>query len=142
MKSPNDTFAVIAPNLVVSGNLISEGNVHVDGAVEGDIQTVHLTIGSGGIVRGRIYGQEVKISGRVEGSVTARELILEESAVVDGDLHYQSLLVSRGAQLNGACHFSEAELDIMVLSRKQGQDYEKHSGFGVATDGAGSDDVA
>ena len=25
MTSPNDTFAVLAPNLVVSGNLVSEG---------------------------------------------------------------------------------------------------------------------
>ena len=50
MKSPNDTFAVLAPNLVVSGNLVSEGNIHVDGTVEGDVQTGHLTIGSSGVM--------------------------------------------------------------------------------------------
>ena len=54
MTSPNDTFAVLAPNLVVSGNLVSEGNIHIDGTVEGDVQTVHLTIGSSGVVKGRI----------------------------------------------------------------------------------------
>ena len=43
MKSPNETFAVLAPNLVVSGNLVSERNIHVDGTVEGDVQTVHLS---------------------------------------------------------------------------------------------------
>ena len=52
MKSPNETFAVLAPNLVVSGNLVSEGNIHVDGTVEGDVQTVHLTIGASGVVKG------------------------------------------------------------------------------------------
>jgi cytoskeletal protein CcmA (bactofilin family) len=119
MKSPNETFAVLAPNLVVSGNLVSEGNIHVDGTVEGDVQTVHLTIGASGVVKGRVFGREVKISGRVIGSITACELVLEESAIIEGDIHYQSLSVARGARVNGNCQFSEAELDITVLSGKK-----------------------
>ena len=119
MTSPNDTFAVLAPNLVVSGNLVSEGNIHIDGTVEGDVQTVHLTIGSSGVVKGRIFGREVKISGRVIGSITACELELEESAVIEGDIHYQSLSVARGARMNGNCQYSQADLDIMVLSGKK-----------------------
>jgi cytoskeletal protein CcmA (bactofilin family) len=119
MKSPNETFAVLAPNLVVSGNLVSEGNIHVDGTVEGDVQTGHLTIGASGVVKGRVFGREVKISGRVIGSITACELVLEESAVIEGDIHYQSLSVARGARMNGNCQFSEAELDITALSGKK-----------------------
>ena len=119
MKSPNDTFAVLAPNLVVSGNLVSEGNIHVDGTVEGDVQTIHLTIGASGVVKGRVFGREVKISGRVAGSITACELVLEESAVVEGDIHYQSLSVARGARMNGNCQFSETDLDITALSGKR-----------------------
>lgn len=119
MKSPNETFAVLAPNLVVSGNLVSEGNIHVDGTVEGDVQTIHLTIGASGVVKGRVFGREVKISGRVAGSITACELVLEESAVVEGDIHYQSLSVARGARMNGKCQFSETDLDITALSGKR-----------------------
>lgn len=119
MKSPNETFAVLAPNLVVSGNLVSEGNIHVDGTVEGDVQTIHLTIGASGVVKGRVFGREVKISGRVAGSITACELVLEESAVVEGDIHYQSLSVARGARMNGNCQFSETDLDITALSGKR-----------------------
>lgn len=119
MKSSNETFAVLAPNLVVSGNLVSEGNIHVDGTVEGDVQTVHLTIGASGVVKGRVFGREVKISGRVAGSITAYELVLEESAVVEGDIHYQSLSVARGARMNGNCQFSETDLDITALSGKR-----------------------
>mgnify|MGYP001970367470 FL=1 len=119
MTSPKETFAVLAPNLVVSGNLVSEGNIHIDGTVEGDVQTVHLTIGSSGVVKGRVFGREVKISGRVIGSITACELELEESAVIEGDIHYQSLSVARGARMNGNCQYSQAELDIMVLSGKK-----------------------
>ena len=119
MKSPNDTFAVLAPNLVVSGNLVSEGNIHIDGTVEGDVQTVHLTIGASGVVKGRVFGRDVKISGRVVGSITACELVLEETAVIEGDVNYQSLSVARGARMNGNCQFSEAELDINVLSGKK-----------------------
>ena len=119
MKSPNETFAVLAPNLVVSGNLVSEGNIHVDGTVEGDVQTGHLTIGASGVVKGRVFGRDVKISGRVVGSITACELVLEETAVIEGDVNYQSLSVARGARMNGNCQFSEAELDINVLSGKK-----------------------
>ena len=119
MKSPNETFAVLAPNLVVSGNLVSEGNIHVDGTVEGDVQTGHLTIGASGVVKGRVFGRDVKISGRVVGSITACELVLEETAIIEGDVHYQSLSVARGARMNGNCQFSETELDITVLSGKK-----------------------
>ena len=119
MKSPNETFAVLAPNLVVSGNLVSEGNIHVDGTVEGDVQTVNLTIGATGVVKGRVFGREVKISGRVTGSITACELILEETAVIEGDIYYQSLSVARGARMNGNCQFSDSDLDITVLSGKK-----------------------
>lgn len=119
MKSPNDTFAVLAPNLVVSGNLVSEGNIHIDGTVEGDVQTVHLTIGASGVVKGRVFGREVKISGCVKGSITACELVLEESAIIEGDIHYQSLSVARGARMNGNSQFSETEPDITVLSGKK-----------------------
>jgi cytoskeletal protein CcmA (bactofilin family) len=55
----------------------------------------------------------------VVGSITACELVLEETAVIEGDVHYQSLSVARGAQMNGNCQFSEAELDITVLSGKK-----------------------
>jgi cytoskeletal protein CcmA (bactofilin family) len=61
----------------------------------------------------------VKISGRVVGSITACELVLEESAVIEGDIHYQSLSVARGARMNGNCQFSEADLDITLLSGKK-----------------------
>ena len=134
MKSPNDTFAVLAPNLVVSGNLVSEGNIHVDGTVEGDVQTGHLTIGSSGVVKGRVFGREVKISGRVSGSITACELILEETAIIECDIHYQSLSVARGARINGNCKFSESELDITALSgKKPAAKAESGLAFGDAT---------
>lgn len=142
MKSPNETFAVLAPNLVVSGNLVSEGNIHIDGTVEGDVQTVHLTIGSSGIVKGRVFGREVKVSGRVEGSITACELILEESAVIEGDINYQSLSVSRGARLNGMCHFSEGDLDITALSGKKSRPDEKALAFGDAAMQATANEAA
>ncbi|MEC8307499.1 MAG: polymer-forming cytoskeletal protein [Pseudomonadota bacterium] len=135
MKSPNDTFAVLAPNLVVSGNLVSEGNIHIDGTVEGDVQTVHLTIGATGVVKGRVFGREVKISGRVVGSITACELVLEESAIIEGDIHYQSLSVARGARMNGNSKFSETEPDITVLSgKKSSAKAENALAFGDAGD--------
>jgi cytoskeletal protein CcmA (bactofilin family) len=137
MKSQNETFAVLAPNLVVSGNLVSEGNIHIDGTVEGDVQTVNLTIGPTGVIKGRVFGREVKVSGQVEGSITASELVLEESAVVEGDLHYQTLSISRGARMNGNCHFSETELDTTMTGRQKGQ-----SGNALAFGDAAMDAVA
>ena len=53
------------------------------------------------------------------GSITAYELVLEESAVIEGDIHYQSLSVARGARMNGNCQFSEKELDITALGGKR-----------------------
>ena len=38
--------------------------------------------------------------------------------MIEGDIHYQSLSVARGARMNGNCQYSQADLDIMVLSVK------------------------
>ena len=39
--------------------------------------------------------------------------------MIEGDIHYQSLSVARGARMNGNCQYSQADLDIMVLSGKK-----------------------
>lgn len=118
MKPQNEAFAVLPPNLVVVGNVISEGSMHIDGTVEGDIQAVALTIGSTGVIKGRVFGKEVKVSGRVEGPVTAADLILEETAVIKGDVNYQSVSISRGAKLEGHFSHKESGVDTTALSPK------------------------
>ena len=37
--------------------MVSEGNIHVDGTVEGDVQTGHLTIGSSGCQGAHIWSR-------------------------------------------------------------------------------------
>ena len=128
MKSPNETFAVLAPNLVVSGNLVSEGNIHVDGTVEGDISCASLVQGETSRIVGGIEAKKARLAGRVTGSIKARELVVLRTAHIEGDVQYDALTIEQGAQVEGRF--------AIASSASQGQ---TKAGGKPATSGSGDD---
>jgi cytoskeletal protein CcmA (bactofilin family) len=52
-------------------------------------------------VVGGITAESARIAGRVDGSVTAREVVILKSARIRGDIVYDSLTIEQGAQLDG-----------------------------------------
>ena len=57
---------------------------------------------------GNIDAEEARIGGLVEGTVAARNLVLESSARIKGDIVYQTISVAAGAQVDGRLARSEA----------------------------------
>ena len=59
---------------------------------------------TGTLIRGPVAADVVRVAGRVEGNVSAREhMRLESSGSLDGDVKTASLVVEDGGILNGRC---------------------------------------
>ena len=101
MASGNSTFSVIGTDVVIKGDVSASADLHVDGTIEGDIKCASLVQGETSAISGSVVAETARLSGRVNGSITARELTILKSAVIEGDVHYDALTIEQGAQVEG-----------------------------------------
>lgn len=98
------SFSVIGGDVVVTGNISASVDLHLDGRVDGDISCATLVQGQDSIVRGAITAETARLAGKVEGSISVRELVIQASARISGDVSYETLTMEQGSQVEG--HFS------------------------------------
>lgn len=101
---------VITQGVTVNGTIRGEGVVQVEGVVEGEFNMVGAVIvADTGLVRGPITADVVRVAGRVEGNVAAREhMRLEQTGTLIGDVATASLVVEDGGCLNGRSTMTRA----------------------------------
>ncbi|MCI9367066.1 MAG: polymer-forming cytoskeletal protein [Oscillospiraceae bacterium] len=101
---------VITQGVTVKGTIRGEGVVQVEGVVEGEFSMVGAVIVSDtGLVRGPVSADVVRVAGRVEGNVVAREhMRLEQTGTLIGDVATASLVVEDGGCLNGRSTMTKA----------------------------------
>jgi cytoskeletal protein CcmA (bactofilin family) len=95
------TFSVIGADVVIKGNISATADLHVDGTIEGDIQCASLVQGESSSINGAVTAESARMAGKVNGSITARELVILKSARIEGDVHYDALTIEQGAQVDG-----------------------------------------
>lgn len=102
---PRAGSTVIAQGITFSGTLRGEGVVQVEGVVDGEFDiTGAVIVAESGLIRGPITADVVRVAGRVEGNIHAREhMRLESSGSLEGDVTTASLVVEDGGILNGRC---------------------------------------
>lgn len=94
-------LSFIAPETVISGDIATEGQIHVDGRVDGDVKCAQLIQGGDGVIAGSIHADDARLAGTVEGTVSARTLIVEASAKILGDVAYETISIEAGAEIEG-----------------------------------------
>ena len=60
-----------------------------------------LVQGESSSISGAVIAESARLSGKVNGSITARELVILKSAQIEGDVHYDALTIEQGAQVDG-----------------------------------------
>ncbi|MGB3710943.1 MAG: polymer-forming cytoskeletal protein [Erythrobacter sp.] len=100
-SASNSTFSVIGSDVTIKGDVSASVDLHVDGTIEGDIQCASLVQGEGSTITGGVKAETARMSGRVVGSITARELVILKSAQIEGDVHYDAVTIEQGAQVDG-----------------------------------------
>ena len=128
VASSAGTFSVIGADVVIRGNVSATADLHVDGTVEGDIACASLVQGESSLVAGAIEAETARLSGRVKGTITVRELVILRSARIEGDVHYDTLTIEQGAQVEGRFAGDAAKSPAPVASAQVlelGQDDEQ-----------------
>ncbi len=100
-NAANSTFSVIGSDIAIKGDINASADLHIDGAVEGDIACSSLVQGETSVITGGVKAETARLSGKVVGSISARELVILKSAKIEGDVHYDALTIEQGAQVDG-----------------------------------------
>ena len=101
MPVNNSTFSVIGSDVTIKGDVSATVDLHIDGKIEGDISCASLVQGESSEVHGSIKAETARLSGKIVGSIHARELVILRSARVEGDVHYDTLTIEQGAEVDG-----------------------------------------
>ena len=101
MAASNSTFSVIGSDVTIKGDVTASADLHVDGSIEGDIKCASVVQGESSAIKGAVVAESARMSGKVTGSITAKELVILKTARVEGDVHYDALTIEQGAQVDG-----------------------------------------
>ena len=101
MAHGNSTFSVIGSDVTITGDISASVDLHIDGKVEGDIKCASIVQGESSAISGSVVAETARMSGKVVGSITAKELVILKSAQIEGDVHYDALTIEQGAQVDG-----------------------------------------
>ena len=93
--------SILSEGFSFRGEIAAKGAIHVEGALNGQIQVDELTIGARGQVEGVVTCSSLHIKGKFSGTATCDELIVTSSAAVDGHVVYKTLSVQKGASIKG-----------------------------------------
>ncbi|MCG5077237.1 bactofilin family protein [Paraburkholderia tagetis] len=115
MKSQHTlNVTLLAPGSTIEGNLILDHGLSLFGIVDGNLISNEglLHVGAGGLVKGQIEGEHVRIDGTVEGDLRARGS-LEINGRVRGNIFYcGTIRLGERASLEGQLKRVARELTI------------------------------
>jgi cytoskeletal protein CcmA (bactofilin family) len=100
-RGSGHTFSMIASDVEIVGNLSARVDLHIDGKVQGDVTCGSLVQGETSVIIGKVTAETARLSGKVEGSIEASELMIEASARITGDVAYTNLTIAPGGQVEG-----------------------------------------
>ena len=130
MANGSSTFSVIGSDVVITGDISASADLHIDGKIDGDIKCASLVQGEGSTIKGAVIADSARMSGKVAGSISAKELVILKSARIEGDVHYDALTIEQGAQVDG--RFSPNSQRAAAAATKSGGD-EAQAKLQIAT---------
>lgn len=92
---------VIAKGLKVAGTITADGLVEILGEVDGGLNCTSVIVGRDAHVSGTIVANSVVVDGTVEGPIKGADVVLNSHARIIGDVQCGSLIVEKGAVLDG-----------------------------------------
>ena len=100
--SETPSNVALGPRDTLVGTLSVDGDVRIEGTVQGDVSaTGEVSVQTGGNAHARIDARDIVIAGEMEGTATARDLVvLADTATFSGELRASRLRVDEGATVN------------------------------------------
>ncbi|MFW5815659.1 MAG: bactofilin family protein [Wenzhouxiangella sp.] len=122
-QGKNSGTTVIAAGTELVGNLALEDNLHIDGRLNGDVDSkAEVIIGKPGRMEGKINARRVLVSGGFDGSIEAERLEIVASGKVSGAVTVGQLVVESGAHFNGTSRIRGEEAPRQLTHSQASQD--------------------
>lgn len=110
----------VGVNSHFKGDLNSKGTLRIDGAVDGNVEADWLILGEKANLRGDVTARGIIVGGRLEGSITAREILeIRSKGLVIGDISTPKLVVSEGGMLEGRTSMNREGSNVVELPVKE-----------------------
>lgn len=101
-QSSRSAVSIIAHGNRLTGSLAVVGKLHVDGVLEGELDsTGDLSVGRQGVVRGSVRAVQVTVSGTLEGDLYCESLHIERGGRVQGHVCCDELTIDPKASFIG-----------------------------------------
>jgi cytoskeletal protein CcmA (bactofilin family) len=103
------------------GELNVKGTLRIDGSVEGRLGGEFVILSESARVKGEIRAKKVIIGGKVEGTVSAHELVeIRSKGKVLGDISTVKLAILEGGEFNGRVEMKTAEDGVLEPATEAG----------------------
>ncbi len=125
---------VISNDLTIHGNVTSEGIVRLEGTIIGDMNCTSLVVENDGSISGNISAKEVKVHGRVGGTVHGANVMLHSSAFVEGDIYHQGIGIDMGAQYDGRLQWVDTNAQTVSNPQAKQETHQNVSFYAEAAE--------
>ena len=108
-KQGGSMFNALTVGSKVVGTIAADSDFRIDGLIEGDLQcSGKVVIGEEGKVKGTITCQNAEILGFLDGKITCyQQLSLRSSGKIEGEVKTKTLIVEPGATFDGSCSMAQ-----------------------------------
>lgn len=119
-KNTEKLESFVGVNSHFKGDISSKGTLRIDGTTEGNIEADWLVVAEKATIRGNISVRGVIIGGKVEGNVTASEIVeIKPKGHLFGDIVTAKLAISEGGILEGRSTMNKADSKVVELPVKE-----------------------
>jgi cytoskeletal protein CcmA (bactofilin family) len=95
---------IISTKTKINGNLKLDSNLHIDGEVEGKIESKSLvSIGKNGVVNGEIIAKKLVVNGKFIGKAECEYIEILKQGILNGNIIVTNLIIEEGATFEGNC---------------------------------------
>ncbi len=119
-KNSEKLESFVGVNSHFKGDVRSKGTLRIDGTVEGNIEADWLVLGEKANLKGDASARGIIVGGRIEGNITAREILeIRSKGQIIGDITTLKLVIVEGGMLVGRSLMNREGSKVVVLPMKE-----------------------
>ncbi len=120
LRKNNKLETLIGTGSEIKGDVTANGTLKIDGKITGNIIADSVILGNNALVTGDIKAKSVVIGGRLNGNVTAEDIVeIKPTGQVFGDVHTKKLSVSEGGIFEGRSLIQKDETKVIDFPTKE-----------------------
>lgn len=113
-KETGGAATIIAVNTKFQGEINTDCHFHTDGEFEGTIRSKNtVMVGKTGVIKGDIFAQKVIISGKIIGNVEAKAIEILANGRLEGTITSDELVIERKGMFLGQSKNTNKDIKLL-----------------------------